>query len=140
MLYATLEPVHQVSNDGPSSNAVEVDYSAAGLQESAVLTREWTNRDVEEIVKATPVVLLPSEAGATPPANTDHITEPPFQDKEQESKIQRSDIMRSIKDLIKTDKQKLKLEMQPDGTKRLVMDLSDLDSVMADFSISDFQH
>lgn len=140
MLYATLEPAHQVSDDGPSSNAVKVDYSEGGLQESAVLTREWTNQDVEQIVKATPVLVLPSEAEAAPPANTDRITEPPCQDKGQESKIQRSHIMRSIKDLIKADKQNLKLEIQPDGTKRLVMDLSDLDSVMADFSVSDFQH
>jgi hypothetical protein len=47
-------------------------------------------------------------------------------DNQRESDDRRSDILRSLKDLLLADKHNLKLQIQPDGSKRLVMELGDL--------------
>ena len=57
----------------------------------------------------------------------------------QESKDRRSDVYRSLKDLLKADKKNLKVEIQADGTKRLVVDLSDLDTVFGGLSVPGIQ-
>jgi hypothetical protein len=44
-------------------------------------------------------------------------------------------LLRSIKDFMTMNKQSLKIEMLPDGTKRLVLDLNDVDPAMVDFSL-----
>jgi hypothetical protein len=64
-----------------------------------------------------------------------------FKDKKEESKARRSGIMKSLKDLLleDSDQDHLKLIVQPDGTKRLVVELSDLHSVMEDFSALQFK-
>lgn len=56
-----------------------------------------------------------------------------FKDKKEESKVRRSNIMKSLKDLLQFDAENLKVEVQKDGTKRLVVELSDLNTVMEEF-------
>jgi hypothetical protein len=55
-------------------------------------------------------------------------------EKKEESRVRRSNIMKSLKDFLQVDAENLKVEVLEDGTKRLVVDLSDLNTVMQDFA------
>jgi hypothetical protein len=134
MLHATLEKMQ------PHSTAAVVDNDKFG---EMPLTRVWTNEDLEEFVKAShpsPKSQASALMGpSSPPCNV-MDADADANVHVQFSKEQRSRVLRSLKDLIKADKQNLKLEIQSDGTKRLVMDLSDLDTVMDDFPMSLLEH
>lgn len=165
MLYATLDKVQapegslRQNRSIVKTNHEEDEFfdvvdedTDARFGESAMLTKEWTPEDLKQMVvrpTSSPQTKTrrrpppsPSSSGFSPPHQHQHhyvMSQQAHKTKQQESKTRRSDIMRSIKDLLTSDQHKLKLELQQDGTKRLVMDLSDLDTVMGDFSVSAFQ-
>ena len=137
-LYAAPEKV-----ESPKDNPVIVTTKAreemdGSPGEPAMLAPELSQQEVGHQHRSSPVprkispmteqVMTPSRLGVISP----HLPGP---SQTQESKDRRTDVYRSLKDLLKADKKNLKLEIQADGTKRLVMDLSDVDTVFGDFSV-----
>ena len=141
-LYASPETTVQSPKASPGIVTTKGEEEVDGPGEAAVLTQElWSPQDMGHRTVGSP--LPRSQASPTTekkvvsPSRLSVISPqiPVQKSQTQESKDRRTDVYRSLKDLLKADKKNLKLEIQADGTKRLVMDLSDVDTVFGDFSV-----
>ena len=145
-LYASPETTVQSPKASPGIMTTKAEEKVDGPGEAAVLTQElWSPQDMGHRTVGSP--LPRSQASPTtekkvvsPSRLTVISPQIPVQKSQtQESKDRRSDVYRSLKDLLKADKKNLKVEIQADGTKRLVVDLSDLDTVFGGLSVPGIQ-
>jgi len=135
MLYSTSE---KLPAGKANSAAEETDAEVAGLGYSTFLTQDWSSQDVEKVVLTCPIAAesQPSSiAKKVMPPSTQEIVSPKVcPTAARESKDRRSEALRSLKDLLRSDQNRLKVEVKPDGTKCLVMDMTDLDTVIGEMA------